>query len=87
MRRPESTVTRKGQITVPVAIRKALGIKSGDRVSFVLEDGTARIERRGSVAERPAGLFRSAQPARSAEQLREAAELAIADEAVERSGG
>ena len=41
MRRPESTVTRKGQITVPVAIRKALGIESGDRVSFVLEDGTA----------------------------------------------
>ena len=86
MRQPESTVTRKGQITVPIEIRKALGIKSGDRVSFVLEDGTARLERRGSVTDRTAGLFRSTQLALSAEQLREAAEQAIADEVIERSG-
>jgi antitoxin PrlF len=87
MRQPESTVTRKGQVTVPIQIRKALGIKSGDKISFVLEDGTARLERRGSVTDRTAGLFRSTEPARSAEQLREAAEQAIADEVVERSGG
>ena len=87
MRQAVSTVTRKGQVTVPIEIRKALGIKSGDKVTFVLEDGTARIERRGSVAEATAGIFRSSRPAMSAEQLREAAEQAIADQTRERNGG
>ena len=32
----ESTVTRKGQITIPKAIRDRLGVKEGDKVVFVL---------------------------------------------------
>lgn len=32
-------VTSKGQITIPVAIRKLLGIKDGDKVLFVQEGG------------------------------------------------
>ena len=31
-------ITSKGQITIPVAIRKALGVKDGDKVLFV-QDG------------------------------------------------
>ncbi len=34
-----STISSKGQITVPVEIRKRLGVKPGDRVHFVIEDG------------------------------------------------
>lgn len=30
-------ITSKGQITIPVAIRKALGVKDGDKVLFVQE--------------------------------------------------
>ena len=32
-------VTSKGQITIPVAIRKMLGIKEGDKVLFVEDEG------------------------------------------------
>ncbi len=32
-------VTSKGQITIPVEIRKKLGIKSGDKVLFIEESG------------------------------------------------
>lgn len=32
-------VTSKGQITIPVAIRRLLGIKDGDKVLFVQEGG------------------------------------------------
>lgn len=32
-------VTSKGQITIPVAIRRALGIKDGDKVMFVQQEG------------------------------------------------
>ena len=37
----EATVTSKGQITIPVGIRKSLGLKPRDRVVFTrLSDGT-----------------------------------------------
>ena len=36
---PTSTISSKGQITVPVAVRHRLGLKQGDRVEFVFEDG------------------------------------------------
>ena len=35
----ESTVTAKGQTTVPVAVRNALGVGYGDRVRWVLRGG------------------------------------------------
>ncbi|MGD0097539.1 MAG: AbrB/MazE/SpoVT family DNA-binding domain-containing protein [Terracidiphilus sp.] len=34
-----STVSSKGQITVPIEVRHRLGLKQGDRVEFVFEDG------------------------------------------------
>ncbi len=30
-----ATLTSKGQITIPVAVREALGVATGDRVEFV----------------------------------------------------
>ncbi len=33
-----STVTRKGQVTIPVRVRRRLGLQQGDRVAFVDED-------------------------------------------------
>ncbi len=34
-----STISGKGQITVPIEVRRRLGLKEGDRVEFVFEDG------------------------------------------------
>lgn len=34
-----SAVTTKGQVTVPAELREKLGIKPGDRVGFVEENG------------------------------------------------
>lgn len=36
-------VMAKGQITIPKDVRKILGISSGDRVTFVVENGTVRL--------------------------------------------
>ena len=33
----------KGQVTIPKNIRNILGINTGDRVTFVVEDGTVRV--------------------------------------------
>jgi AbrB family looped-hinge helix DNA binding protein len=34
-----STISSKGQITVPQEVRKRLGLQPGDRVEFVVEEG------------------------------------------------
>src|SRR5260221_7442619 len=38
-----STVSSKGQLTVPQEIRKRLGLETGDRVEFVVEEGRTVI--------------------------------------------
>jgi AbrB family looped-hinge helix DNA binding protein len=43
MPRNVSTVTRKGQITIPIEIRRRLGIQEGDLVEFTQENGTVGI--------------------------------------------
>ena len=35
---PISTLTSKGQITVPQAVRKSLGLQAGDRLDFVPDE-------------------------------------------------
>jgi AbrB family looped-hinge helix DNA binding protein len=32
---PAATVTSKGQITIPSAVRNALGVDAGDRIDFI----------------------------------------------------
>lgn len=42
---PSSTITAKGQTTIPKAIREYLGVDVGDRVDFVIQpDGTIVVE-------------------------------------------
>lgn len=37
----ESKITTAGQTTIPVAVRKYLGITGGDKVRYFLEEGRA----------------------------------------------
>jgi antitoxin PrlF len=42
---PEATLTTKGQVTIPKAIRDHLRLDTGDRVSFVIhDDGTVVVQ-------------------------------------------
>ena len=38
-----TTLTAKGQVTVPKAVRDALGLRQGDQLSWELEDGSVRV--------------------------------------------
>ena len=84
MRELFTVMTRKGQITVPIEIRRALGLHQGDKVALTIDDGQVRLSRARSVVEQTAGAFKSSQPTLSAEELREIAEQVIAEDVVSR---
>lgn len=37
------TAVRQPQVTVPKAVREALGLRQGDQLSWELEDGSVRV--------------------------------------------
>ena len=43
-------VTMRGQITIPVSIRNLLGVKDGDKVIFIEENGRIVIENAAMIA-------------------------------------
>jgi antitoxin PrlF len=43
-------ITLRGQITIPVAIRKKLGVKDGDKVVFIEENGRIVMENSVRIA-------------------------------------
>jgi AbrB family looped-hinge helix DNA binding protein len=49
----ESTVTSKGQVTIPKAVRRKLGIRQGSRVVFTVKNGKAEVR---VVHRAPAGI-------------------------------
>ncbi len=77
-----SSLTSKGQVTIPIHIRRLLGLTPRDRVSFVVRDGRVEIAPAQSVAERTAGALRRYRrvPAPASEEEREAFERAVAGE-------
>ena len=46
-----STLTSKGQTTVPREIRKLLGLKENDRILYEIEDGKVAIKQAPSLRE------------------------------------
>ena len=38
-----ATLTAKGQVTVPKAVREALGLRQADQLSWELDDGSVRV--------------------------------------------
>jgi antitoxin PrlF len=68
----ESTVTIKGQTTLPRDVRAALGLSSGDKVRYVILDGEVRLMKARSVTELRGLLARPDQATVSLEEMDEA---------------
>lgn len=77
----ETTITRKGQVTIPQEIRVKLGLKARDRVIFELDGEGARLRPAGSRIARHFGAVQPPTPALDAQAEREAFEQAVAEEA------
>jgi antitoxin PrlF len=70
-----STITSKGQVTIPVEVRRHLHLHQGSKLSFVIaDDGSVSLEvpTYGSVASLAGAAGKLAKP-RSWEEMREIA--------------
>jgi len=54
-----STLTAKGQVTIPVELRKRLGLRPGDQVGFVVEDGAVHLVHREHRVEAAFGICKA----------------------------
>ncbi len=43
MREFTTTITQRGQVTIPAEVRRVLGVKHRDKVAFTIEDGEVRL--------------------------------------------
>lgn len=80
-----STVTQKGQVTIPGHIRKALNIKPKDIVAFEMEDGEVRVRLIQSSLLAGFGSVRPRSRPEDFRKMRQEIEEEIADE-VSREG-
>lgn len=67
----ESTITVKGQTTLPKKVREALDLSPGDRVRYVIAGGEVRIAK-SRKASTLSGILRQDKPAVSLEEMDEA---------------
>lgn len=56
---PSATLTSKGQLTVPIQVRNAMGVEAGDRIEFVeIEKGHFEIMAATRSLKELNGLFK-----------------------------
>ncbi len=76
-----STITSKGQVTIPVEVRRVLHVGPHDKVSFIVDGDQVRLVPAMGVVARTAGILKSDVPMLSPQEEKAAAEAAIAQEA------
>lgn len=81
MARDESRLTQKGQITIPAAIRRQLGLKPGENVRFEVENDAVKITRVTSRILDGYGALTPRNHPEHFDALREEFESGVAEEA------
>lgn len=70
-----ATITSKGQVTIPAAVRRSLGLKKGDQIEFSNEKGVTVVRKArpaGNPYRKQIGILAPAADGKTAvEQVRE----------------
>jgi AbrB family looped-hinge helix DNA binding protein len=70
---PSAKVTSKGQITIPIEVRKALGLKPGARIDFYeSDDGAFALRAKTGSIKEMRGCLAHAGPAITLEEMNQA---------------
>jgi len=75
-----TTVTRKGQVTIPAEIRHALGLQVKSKVAFIMEGDEVRLKVSPSIIDARFGVVKPKREPEDFAALREEFEKGVAEE-------
>jgi antitoxin PrlF len=78
-----SVLTKKFQITLPKTIREILGVKSGERIGFIVEGNEVKIVPLKSKLEENFGKVKAVSKPEKFKEIREFVEEEIAKNVIE----
>ena len=73
MKEITTTITQRGQVTIPAEVRRVLGVKHRDKVAFTIEDGEVRLAPAAFSLE---SAYGSVKPSRKPEDFDEVSRMA-----------
>ena len=77
---PVATITSKGQLTVPLAVRKDMDLQPGSKLEFIPDaDGTWRVLKRKRSLVELAGIVKWADEPVSIDEMNEKAKRRVND--------
>ena len=76
----ESRITSKGQTTIPIEVRRALGIKTGDVVRYEIDGDKVRLIKKRNVMELAGILYDPNRRPLTIEEMDEAIMDAVAED-------
>ncbi len=79
----EATLTEKGQVTIPVEIRRLIGLRPKDKVRFEVEGNIVTIKHASSKLSQGFGAVPPLHKPEDFQRLRENFERGVAEEAIE----
>jgi AbrB family looped-hinge helix DNA binding protein len=82
-----TTLTTKGQVTIPAEIRARLGLKPHDKLVFEVDGDTAKLRKVESTIESMYGSVKPRKRPEDFRKLREGFEQGVADEVMSETDG
>ncbi|MFH1609920.1 MAG: type II toxin-antitoxin system PrlF family antitoxin [Candidatus Bipolaricaulota bacterium] len=86
MKKIITTMTQRGQATIPAEVRRLLGLEPGDKIGFAIEDGVVRLAPASFTLDSAFGSVKPSRKPEDFEELSEAAKEHKAEETVRNLG-
>ena len=87
MKEITTTITQRSQVTVPAEVRRVLGVKPRDKVTFTIADGEVRLRPVSYSLESAYGSVEPAGEPQDFDELSRAARDARAERTLQKMGG
>ena len=82
MKEITTTITQRGQVTIPAEVRRVLGVKHRDKVTFTIKDGEVRLAPASFSLESAYGSVKPSKKPEDFDEVSRTAKEAKAEETV-----
>ena len=81
-----TTITQRGQVTIPAEVRRVLGVKHKDKVAFTIKDGEVHLAPAAFSLESAYGSVKPSRKPEDFDEVSRAAKEAKAEKTVRNMG-